>query len=614
MFGQSHMTESSEGDEDGEEEEREGQRHDRDREVVRGRRRRDESSAASDISGLGRGGGTLVDVNLASTIHEEDTDASLIGSASPGDEPPAPYQTFRTPAKNPQLSSFLPYETDEEANIAMPRPGMSLDRESVPPTIILPAQQPTHHDAFWGNLYLISLFALLAAFVLIYFHTSLPSSKKPLGDSIYTALRASTSLLLWDTILATTLALIWLALLRSHVRTLVFAILVLVPILLVAFSLYPFIASFHHTTTTTNYLQDRVLRYLSPLPALLAAVWAYNVYTTRHSIHRAISILEFATAKILPAAPHLLTLGFATLAAVIAWTWLWLLMFTRIFLSGHFASSSKPSRFILDASSYWLAAAFLLHYLWTLTLLSGIQRAATAATVSQWYFHRLAIPQPSSDAVVRASLAHALGPAFGSIALSSFLSLLIRLPLILLPANAGRILNICAYWLVPSSLAALTNPLTLTYAAVHSQPLGISARGLSQLRFISATNPSATLGIHRRRSHSSPSDGLIPYRLSKTLLHATRYVMALALAFGGWIRTAHSIDLSGGVRGSLYAYLVGFMAGAIGFAVLGAVENVVGGVVDAAVVCWGSESAGGGGRGGVGLYCREAGEMFGGEE
>nr|POF09789.1 choline transporter-like protein ctl1 [Quercus suber] len=168
----------------------------------------------------------------------------------------------------------------------------------------------------------------------------------------------------------------------------------------------------------------------------------------------------------------------------------------------------------------------------------------------------------------------------------------------------------CAYWIIPTSLATLTNPLTLTYAAIHSQPLGIASRNLMQLNFVSRTNPSNTLS--GPRGFSTPtSDPLLPYRMAKHLLHATKYVMSLALGFGGWVRTAHIIRISGagGLRGSLYAYVVGLIAGTIGFAVLGAVENVVGAVLDAAVICWASET---GGRGEA-RFCREAGELFGGD-
>ena len=96
--------------------------------------------------------------------------------------------------------------------------------------------------------------------------------------------------------------------------------------------------------------------------------------------------------------------------------------------------------------------------------------------------------------------------------------------------------------------------------------------------------------------------------------------MSLALGFGGWVSTAHSLKISGtgtngSVRGSLYAYIVGLIAAAIGWGVLGSMEGVLAGVVDAVVVCWGSEVGNplAGGRGEA-RYCREAGWLFGGEE
>lgn len=107
---------------------------------------------------------------------------------------------------------------------------------------------------------------------------------------------------------------------------------------------------------------------------------------------------------------------------------------------------------------------------------------------------------------------------------------------------------------------------------------------------------------------------MIPYRLAKLLLHATRFIMSFALGFGGWVKTARNIQLAGGgFKGSLYAYVVGLIAATIGWAVLGAIEGVIGGVVDASVVCWASETGGKGGAGEA-RYCREAGELFGEED
>ncbi|KAI7666998.1 hypothetical protein KC318_g6161, partial [Hortaea werneckii] len=299
-FGPSNLTESSELEES-HSMEAEGQPHDREASPPpRGRTQKaglgpsyrdaESQSQASRISSKGKG--RMHDVDLDSDRHEEPP-ASLIGTSVAGtehdeDERPVPFQTFRSPAKDIGRSSFMPVEADEDATSRMPPPP-SPDRESVPPTVILPAQEPPKHDAFWASLFQISLFALLAAFVLVWFHTSAPSSKKPLGDTIYTALRGSTNMLLWDTMIAILVALVWLALLRNYVRTLVFTILIAVPIILFSFSLYPLISSFRGTYHG-NSIQDRAMRWLSFLPALIGAIWTYNVILSRHALNRSISI------------------------------------------------------------------------------------------------------------------------------------------------------------------------------------------------------------------------------------------------------------------------------------------------------------------------------------
>ncbi|KAK4983333.1 hypothetical protein LTR50_007286 [Elasticomyces elasticus] len=571
---------------------------------------RDPSIADSEASApSSKGKGRLVDVELASTIQEEDVSKTEDFSVL-HDSPPPPFQQFRTsPSREPRKSSFLPRETDEEAMLGMPRP--SSPGDSAPPTVILPSPEPPRHDQFFGSLYQISLFALVATFVLIWFHTSTPSLNNPLGDTVYSTLHSSFYLLLGDTLAAVLVALVWIALLRSYARSLVFLMLIAVPIILFSFSLYPLIWSFKGTWHGTS-IQDRMMRWLSFIPATMAGIWIYSIYRTRHSLGRAIDILEFAC-KVLAASPALLTVGFGTLITIVSTTWVWMLMFTRVFLSGHFSKSKgSGALFILDSSTWIIGVMFVLQYLWTLSIIAGVQRATTAATVSQWYFHRNAVPAPTSRAVVVASLKHAMGPIFGTICFNTFLSLLLRLPLLVLPRRLASILSLCAYSLIPTSLATLTNPLTLTYAAIHSQPLGISARGLAQLQFVSKTSPTTTLSPNAFNPRESSNSQLVPYRLAKLLLHATRFIMSSALSFAAWVSTARSLQLPGGagstIRGSLYAYIVGLIAGTIGWAVLGSMEGVLSGIVDAGVICWASET---GGRGGQARYCREAGELFG---
>jgi hypothetical protein len=196
--------------------------------------------------------------------------------------------------------------------------------------------------------------------------------------------------------------------------------------------------------------------------------------------------------------------------------------------------------------------------------------------------------------------------------LSTVLALAVRLPLLILPRRIANVISLIAYSFVPTPIVALTNPLTLTYAAIHSQTLAMSARGLGQMDFISPQAPTTTLTPRAFASSRGTHSPLLPYRLAKLLLYATRFIMATALGFAGWVMTARQLRIAlpdgMGIRGSAYAYVVGLIASFIGWGILGAMEGILGGIVDAVVICYGSEKrmAGGGGA-----YCMEAAYLFG---
>ncbi|KAL4801432.1 hypothetical protein BDV18DRAFT_154940 [Aspergillus unguis] len=555
-------------------------------------------------SSSSRAQGNMVDVRLEDTIRsgfrEDDSDFPGIGN----DKPPS-IQRFRELPRMDNLGTSSMSTLHEESE-------QPLLEESQRPATGTVYQVPTNtaqvespaHDVFWGHLFLISLACLFATSFLVYLHTSAPPDNKfNWGDTIYSTIHSSFYRLGVYTLVSVFISLLWLALLRSYVRPLVYAIIVAVPVILYSFFLYPFISSFRGTSS----VQDKAMRWGSFIPFVMATAWVYNVIRSRHAIGKAISILEFAC-RILAVNAELLLLGLGNLVLIISWTWIWMLMFTRVFLGGHMSQSKS---FIINVSSWWLGSFFILVYLWSLGVIAGIQRAATAATVSQWYFHRLANPAPTSRQIVQAATVHSLTALFGTICLSTLVALLIRMPFLVLPRRIASILSLFAYAFIPAPVSALTDSLSLTYAAIHSQPLALSARGLTQM-----TNlvPSvATSSLHPRTFSQSNGghNALLPYKLSKLILHAVRLMMSLALGFGGWVSTARSLGVPtdhGVKRGSVYAYIVGLIAGAIGWSVLGAIEGVVADIVDASIICWSSEV---GTYGREARYCREAGWLFG---
>ncbi|KAM0253224.1 hypothetical protein ACHAP5_000698 [Fusarium lateritium] len=547
--------------------------------------------------------GKMVDIGLESQDDpDEDPPASLLGGETPRESSPPAFQQFK--GTDAERTPFIRRESMAETDMSMRRDAPP-EEEHVQTTFQYIEGEIFRHDPFFAWIFLISVAGLFSTFFLVWLHTS--PRKSPVGDTIYTALQKSFHMLAVDTVVAVFVSFVWLAALRSFVRPLVSVILIAVPVILFSFSIYSFVSSFKGRTHGSSF-QDSVMRWASFVPAISCLLWVWLVVRGRRSIQQAIEILQFAS-RILAQNSALLFVGFGCLALIVVWTWAWLAMFTRVFMGGHFSKSLV--KFVIQVSSWWLGAAFILSYMWVVSVINAVHRATTAATVSQWYFHRNAGPATPSREIVLAALNHALTTIFGSLCESTLLSLLIRAPLIFLPRKLGAIVtNIASFW-IPTPVIALMNPLTITYSAIHSQNLASSARGLDQMELVSPAIPTTTLTPRVLRNRGQPN-GLLPYRLAKLLLVATRLIMATGLGFAGWVITAKQlrIQLPEGVgyRGSAYAYVVGMMASFIGYSVMGAMEGILSGIVDAVLICYGSERRM---ERGHGRFCLEAAYLFG---
>lgn len=546
--------------------------------------------------------GKMVEVGLESQEDgDEEPPESLLGEALTDGSPP-PFQRFKSQSER---APFIPRRSSTSEADASDMHQTEPDPNTVQTQITHVEGEIFRHDPFFAWIFLISFAGMMSTFVLVWLHTS--PRKSPVGDTIYTTLQRSFDMLAVDTIVAIFVSFIWLAALRSFVRPLVSVILIAVPVIMFSFSIYSFASSFKGRTHGSSF-QDTVMRWAALVPGASCVLWLWLVVKGRRAIDQAIEILQFSS-KILAQNPGLLLVGFGCLAFIVLWTWAWLAMFTRVFMGGYFSQSLL--RFIIRFSSWWIGAAFVFMYMWTLSVMNGVHRATTAATVSQWYFHRNAGPPTPSREIVLAALNHAVTTIFGSICETTLLSLLVRAPLILLPRRIGSMISsLVAFW-VPTPIVALTNPLTITYAAIHSQTLATSARGLDQMEVVSPAIPTTALTPRALRLRGQ-ANGLLPYRLAKLLLVATRLIMATALGFAGWVITAKQLRIQlpdgMGVRGSAYAYVVGLMASFIGYSVMGAMEGILSGIVDAVLICYGSERRM---ERGHGRFCLEAAYLFG---
>ncbi|KAI5787084.1 hypothetical protein EDC01DRAFT_617584 [Geopyxis carbonaria] len=513
-------------------------------------------------------------------------------------EESSPFQKFqRQPRSSSPSLPFAAQSQDEEisreetpfiqreSNPARIQPGIHSANPQIPQQVYHPTLEPPTHDHIWGTLYILSMSCLLATSFVVWLRTEEPKNLKPV-DSIYNLLHSSIHLLAVDTFVAIAVALTWMYLLRSFVRPLIYGILFSVPVILVAFSIYPFVMSFK-TGEKVYGAQDRAMRWGSFIPAIIAVSWVYTAWKGRNALHRAIGIIQLVC-RILGDNPALILLSFGTLLVTCAMTWTWFGMFTRSFLTGSMFIGKGTWVWSLNKKNIALGVYYIIMYLWTLGILSGIHRATSSASVSQWYFHRHVVPTPSSKQVSSAAFNHSTSTLFGTICFHAFAALLVRLPLVIAPRRVVGIIHLFMFQFISSPIAALINPLTLTYAAIHSQPLRTSSRAIANLKFVDTAGFGPT---HHPRA---------AYRLSKMLLTAARGVTALTLGVGAWVAAARNVN-----DGSVYGYVVGLIAGSIGWAILGATEGCLSNIVDATLVCVGSED-------GVGTHCREAQLVFGG--
>lgn len=555
--------------------------------------------------------GKMVDVGLESQADpDEDPPASLFGGTPTDSSPPAFQRFNHGDSRDSRDSEQAPFmarrESTGETDMSNTRGDDDFEEEEPVQTAAPFAEgEIFRHDPFFAWIFLICLAGMLSTYFLVWLHTS--PRKSPVGDTIYTTLQKSFHMLAVDTVVAVLVSFVWLAALRSFVRPLVSVILVAVPVIMFSFSMYAFVSSFKGRTHGTS-AQDRVMRWAAVIPFAASLVWVWMVVRGRRAIQQAIEILQFSS-KILAQNSALMLVGFGCLALIVVWTWAWLAMFTRVFMGGYFSKSLV--RFVIQFSTWWLGAAFVFFYMWTVAVINAVHRGTTAATVSQWYFHRNAGPPTPSREIVSAALGHALTVIFGSICQSTLLSLLIRAPMIFLPRKIGAtISNLASFWL-PTPVVALMNPLTITYSAIHSQNLATAARGMDSMELVSSAIPTTTLTPRALRGRGQPN-GLLPYRLAKLLLVATRLIMATGLGFAGWVITAKQLRIQLpegiGIRGSAYAYVVGLMASFIGYSVMGAMEGILSGIVDAVLICYGSERRM---ERGHGRFCLEAARLFG---
>lgn len=508
---------------------------------------------------------------LDESVHASviDSNASITHSEAPDDI------MFGVPLDDSIASESVPeQEGKEHEDTQAVKTPHSLASRPLPPTLEEPEflensatpdvlsdgnQSLVHHDAGYAILFMLVQASSIASSIFIYLRTDIPST--PVVDSIYAAVSSSMGLIFKDLFIATIVAGLWLFAMRTCAKPLLYTAIIAVPVVFVILGFYSLVWSYKGLYGGYE-LQARAMRWSAFAFVAFASGWTYAATKRRHAFTRAVDIIKLSC-LVLEKNPYLTIMSLGNSLLFLVYSFIWLHQFERVFLRGSLQNISGTTRWLLERDSWALGAYMVLIYLWSFGVYSGVQRAAISAVVSRWYFHRHEIPAIPQLDIVKGAYVHATSTSFGSICGSSLVSLLTRLPLLMLPRRLTAFISIAAYYLASAPVLHLTNPLTLSFAVIHSIDIAQASRTIMSLRL------------------GDSSNGVTAYRTAKMLLSATRTTTALGLGTAAWISSSRSEQN----KGSLYGYVVGCVAAATAWAIVGSIEGMMSIIVDASFVC-----------------------------
>jgi Plasma-membrane choline transporter len=260
-------------------------------------------------------------------------------------------------------------------------PRQPLPEDTLPRPVSAPPLSAPSHDSTWAAFYGLAMAGMFATAFMIWLGTEAPTNGLPLGDTIYSTLHSAYPLLLSDAVLAIGIALLWIILMRHALQPFIYLLLFTVPISMFTLFLVPLIQSFGGRWEGDTF-QDKAMRWASIIPALIGVWWTYKMWKGRHSLGRAVSIISLA-GKVVTENQALVGFSFAVLGGFIAFTFIWVLMFSRVFLRNYkvvdggmsaFDEADSVMSWAIPTSSWWLGAYFIFMFLWTWGVFSGIQR------------------------------------------------------------------------------------------------------------------------------------------------------------------------------------------------------------------------------------------------
>jgi len=386
--------------------------------------------------------------------------------------------------------------------------------------------------------------------------------------SVFFVIKDSIGPLLFAILFSLVMGAIWILLLRSFAKVIIWGTLTAVPFISIAIFFWTKKKAFSGALRDSGKPdpQDDALAVLSFIPLLITVVYLIVLFTRRKKIERTVSLIQLAC-DIFKDNPQMFWVSLKILTVYVSFTIIWLYLFNRVLLVGHMVQMASEGIWRLEPNTYLLMLYFIFMYFWTSAVLSNIQRVTISGVVSNWYFYRHDSDRVDSKKVTELALSRATTVSFGTVCLDGLILLFIQF----IQSTTGLLKYIFKNFPILNCLLSFVtcidgildnlNNYTLIYVGIHGENFCSSAY--------------MTTKLFRRNLVF----GLVNDLLSKSILYIGSVIIALLCGFATFIYATHSLQ-------SPYGYVVGIIAAIVPYYVSQFYTYIMMSTVDATFMCY----------------------------
>ncbi|KAI9314032.1 plasma-membrane choline transporter-domain-containing protein [Dichotomocladium elegans] len=417
-------------------------------------------------------------------------------------------------------------------------------------------------DPFFAVLYCLCLTVFVLSGVIVALSTNSHALERGARGTMFKTITDCASLIAAMVSIAFVSGAIWIYILRTFTKVIVWGTVIFVPCSLVGVFLWSLIESRRSDNL------DGGLTALSCIPLVLALLHVKILHSGYQQINKTIVVLELAC-DVLRYNPGIIVVSLFLMVAFIIFTVIWMILFTRLWLMGHLPSdSSSAIVWIVNDNVYLLAMFYIFMYLWTSALLINMQRFTLSAIIAQWYFHRHEPTKTNAEMAWRVGLARAATTSLGTIALGSLVLSVVQGLQYLTQFIRKRFKM---SWPLMTVISAFLSFLEAITSEINNYTIALA--GITGEGFYSSARSSTK--IFRRNLLS----GLVGNVLTKMILYVGSLVIALSSGFGVYIFATHNLR-------SPYGLLIGLLGSIFPLYMSKFFSYIMTSIVDATFLCY----------------------------